>query len=58
MSDIETTKWTRTVQHDKETNEYFLDLGGIAETLGWNIGDELEWIVEDDKVILRKKNNN
>ena len=49
------TKWTRTVQYDEESDEYFIDLGGIAETLGWNIGDNLEWIVEDNKVILKKK---
>ena len=49
------TRWTRTIQYDKESDEYFIDLGGIAETLGWNIGDDLEWIVEDNKVILKKK---
>lgn len=49
------TRWTRTIQYDEESKEYFIDLDGIAETLGWNIGDDLEWIIEDDKVILRKK---
>jgi hypothetical protein len=49
------TKWTRTVQYDTETKEYFIDLKGIAEHMGWNIEDELEWIIDDNRAILKKK---
>jgi hypothetical protein len=50
------TRWTRTVQYNTETKEYFIDLKGIAEHMGWNIEDELEWIIDDsNRAILKKK---
>jgi hypothetical protein len=55
VSNIEYTRWTRTLQYDRDSDEYFIDLDGIAEHMGWNVETELEWVVEDNKVILRKK---
>jgi hypothetical protein len=55
MSEIQSTRWTRTVQYDPNTKEYFVDLGGIAERMGWDIETELEWVVENNKAVLKKK---
>lgn len=37
-------------------NELFIELPEkLINELGWNLETELEWIVDNDKVILRKK---
>ena len=41
------------VQYDGITGEYYVELKReMLQTLDWRVGDDLEWIVEDEKYIL------
>ena len=43
------SKWTKTLIEDPDNpGELLLDLDGIAEELGWQVGDTLEWTDNQD----------
>lgn len=43
------------IKQDIDNECYFEIPDEILNELGWNLETELEWIIENDKVILRKK---
>jgi len=43
------------VQYDAATDELFLPIPDeILDSLGWDIGDVLQWEYNDDSVVLKK----
>lgn len=45
-----------TVEFDSELEEYFIILPQeLMEQMGIQVGDELEWIIENEDIRLRKK---
>lgn len=47
-----------TIQVQEEDNDLVIEFPEeIMETTGWKKGDNLEWIIHDTYVILRKKPN-
>lgn len=52
------TTYTSTVIVDPETGEYILDLPvEVTHELGWEIGDTLDWKVNDNGQVILKKVN-
>ena len=50
------TTYTSEVILDPETGEYILDLPvEVTYELGWNIGDTLDWTVNDNGQVILKK---
>lgn len=50
------TNWTLDVQHDEETDETFIQLpDDLMLATGWNLGDDLEWIDNEDGTWTMKK---
>lgn len=50
------SKWTKTLVEDPDNpGELLLDLEGIAEELGWQVGDTLQWIDNQDGTYTLKK---
>ena len=51
------SKWTITVEEDPETGELLLPFSDeLLEQVGWNIGDTIEWIDNNDGTwTMRKK---
>jgi bifunctional DNA-binding transcriptional regulator/antitoxin component of YhaV-PrlF toxin-antitoxin module len=42
-----------------EDGEYYIVIpDDLAKELNWNIGDNIEWVIEGDSVILRKEVSN
>ena len=53
------SKWTKTLVKDPDNpGELLLDLDGIAEELGWQVGDTLEWTDNQDGTYTLKKVDN
>lgn len=53
------SKWTKTLVEDPDNpGDLLLDLEGIAEELGWKIGDTLEWTHNQDGTFTLKKVDN
>ena len=53
------SKWTKTLVEDPvNPGELLLDLDGIAEELGWEIGDTLQWTDNQDGTFTLKKVDN
>jgi len=48
--------WLVTVQENKKTKEVYIEFPPDAiDQVGWDLGDELQWTIEEDeKVILTK----
>ena len=43
------------VQYDAATDELFLPIPDeILDSLGWSMGDELQWEYNDDSILLKK----
>ena len=43
------------VQYDESSDELFLPIPDeILDSLGWDIGDVLQWEYNDDSVVLKK----
>lgn len=51
--------WTKTVEVDAETGDYYIDIKEACEELGWQAGDVIEWIDNQDGTwtIQRKDHN-
>lgn len=50
----QTTDYTVTLDED-ENGDLFMPIpADFLESLGWQEDDLLEWIVEDDQIVLRK----
>ena len=48
-------KCTSHIEYDAETDEMMLPIPDeILDSLGWGIGDVLQWEYNDDSIILRK----
>ena len=47
------------VKYDEATNEYYIEFDDdLMESLNWKVGDELEWIDnENGSYTIRKKQN-
>jgi bifunctional DNA-binding transcriptional regulator/antitoxin component of YhaV-PrlF toxin-antitoxin module len=46
------------VEFDSEMDEYFIILPQeLMEEMGIEVGDELTWVVEEDKIYLRKNSS-
>ena len=53
------SKWTKTLIEDPvNPGELLLDLDGIAEELGWQVGDTLEWTDNQDGTYTLTKVDN
>ena len=53
------SKWTKTLIEDPDNpGELLLDLDGIAEELGWQVGDTLKWTDNQDGTYTLKKVDN
>lgn len=48
-------KYTKQVFVDDESGEYFIEIDEIANELGWQTGDTLVWIKNDDGSFTLKK---
>jgi len=48
--------WLVTVQKNKKTKEVYIEFPPDAiDQVGWDLGDELQWTIqEDDSVVLTK----
>jgi hypothetical protein len=48
--------WLVTVQENKKTKEVYIEFPPDAiDQVGWDLGDELQWTIqEDDSVVLTK----
>ena len=48
--------WLVTVQENKKTKEVYIEFPPDAiDQVGWDLGDELQWTIqEDDSVLLTK----
>ena len=48
--------WLITVQENKKTKEVYIEFPPDAiDQVGWDLGDELQWTIqEDDSVVLTK----
>ena len=43
------------VQYDESSDELFLPIPDeILDSLGWDIGDELQWEYNDDSILLKR----
>jgi bifunctional DNA-binding transcriptional regulator/antitoxin component of YhaV-PrlF toxin-antitoxin module len=51
---IQTTDYTVTLDEDDNGDLMLPIPNDIMDELGWDDGDLLEWIVEDDQILLRK----
>ena len=50
--------YTTKVDMDYETGEYYIQLPNeLIKQLGWNTGTDLEWVIEDNVIILKEKIN-
>ena len=48
-------KLMTTVEYDEETDELMLPIPDeILDSLGWDIGDVLQWEYNDDSIVLKK----
>jgi bifunctional DNA-binding transcriptional regulator/antitoxin component of YhaV-PrlF toxin-antitoxin module len=48
-------KLMSTVEYDSETDELMLPIPDeILDSLGWDIGDVLQWEYNDDSIVLKK----
>lgn len=46
------------VEFDSEIDEYFIILPQeLMEHLGLTVGDELDWVIEEEKIYLRKNSS-
>jgi len=52
-----TKRYTKQVFVDDD-GEYFIELGDIAEELGWEVGDTLIWVDNKDGSFTLKKFTN
>lgn len=44
-----------TIEYDEETDNYILPIPDeLADSLGWGIGDILQWEYNDDSILLKK----
>jgi antitoxin component of MazEF toxin-antitoxin module len=51
-----TTKWTAELQEDPETKELLLPIPtDLLAQMGWSEGTDLWWVVEDEKIIIKAK---
>ena len=51
--------WTKTVEVDPETGDYYIDLKEACKELGWRAGDVIEWIDNKDGTwMIKKKDTN
>lgn len=53
---ISESVWLVTVQENKKTKEVYIEFPPDAiDQVGWDLGDELQWTIqEDDSVVLTK----
>jgi bifunctional DNA-binding transcriptional regulator/antitoxin component of YhaV-PrlF toxin-antitoxin module len=47
-------KWTLPIEVNEEGEQIVTLPEDLLDTIGWNQGDELEWVVDDRGIILRK----
>lgn len=48
-------KLMTTIEYDPETDELMLPIPDeILDSLGWDIGDMLQWEYNDDSIVLKK----
>lgn len=48
-------KFVSEIQYIEETDELFLPIPDeILDSLGWSMGDELQWEYNDDSILLKK----
>lgn len=53
------SRWTKTLVEDPDSpGVNLLDLEGIAEELGWQVGDTLQWSDNQDGTFTLKKVDN
>ena len=45
------------VQEDSNGDQFLEFPPDLIKNVGWQIGDTLEWIIEDNYIILRKPTN-
>ena len=56
MDNIE--KWVLPIEENEEGDQIVTLPEDLLDTIGWNVGDELEWVVDDRGIILRKNETN
>jgi len=47
--------WVKKVKYNKEDNSHYIEIEDVAKEMKWLPGDILEWVVENNQVILRKR---
>jgi bifunctional DNA-binding transcriptional regulator/antitoxin component of YhaV-PrlF toxin-antitoxin module len=48
-------KFVTQIEYDDTTDEYILPIPEeLADSLGWDVGDTLQWEYNDDSILLRK----
>ena len=49
--------YSTNIEFDEETGEYFITIPyELAFELQWEVGDDINWTIEGDSIILSKKN--
>lgn len=51
-------KWVLPIEENDEGEQIVTLPEDLLDTIGWDLGDELEWVVDDRGIILRKNETN
>ena len=54
-----TNNFSTTIQECDNTDDLFVELPDqLIESLGWEIGDTIDWQIDDEGIIITKVNKN